>query len=131
MFDLFEAVAICFDLFRLFNFCQTSFWVIWSCQTPAKQRLREEVDVAAGTPKIDANPSTGFNGSTVNERFFYAPRMPLTRRSRKSSRKFVDKNRFRTFFGHLGAFRKLRATRHRNSSLLRRLATPQRRKNDS
>ena len=44
-------------------------------------------------------------------------------RPRKFSRKFVEKNRFRSSFGCCGAFGKSRVTRSENSSLLRRLAT--------
>ena len=48
---------------------------------------------------------------------------PRRWRSRKFSRKFVSKIRFRSSFGRSGASGKSRATRCQNSSLLRRLAT--------
>ena len=41
----------------------------------------------------------------------------------KFSRKFVEKNRFWSSLGRSGTSGKSRATRHQNSSLLRRLAT--------
>ena len=53
---------------------------------------------------------------------------PRRRRSRKFSRKFVEKIRFRSLFERRGTSGKSRATRCQNSSLLRR---PKSRKNDS
>ena len=49
---------------------------------------------------------------------------PRRWRSRKFSRKFVEKIRFHTLFGRRGTSGKSRATRCQNSSLLRCLATP-------
>ena len=53
----------------------------------------------------------------------HATNPTIGRRSRKFWRKFFEKNPFGKIFGRLGAFRKSRATRRQNPSLLRCLAT--------
>ena len=66
-----------------------------------------------------ANTNTG--RSLCNSKL---ARAAIRQRSRKISRKFIKKHRFRSSFGRSGTSGKSRATRCQNSCLLRCLATP-------